>query len=92
MSDFASLMRWADTLRRLDSDPIRSNWWVGYIRGLCRAYHGDQFGTRTEHKLWLSAVESSDPQRAVKGEGYRAGLTLIMRDPEGRAKKRGRGI
>ena len=82
MSNFASLMRRADTLRRLDGDYLRQPWWTGYMRGLRRAHHGERFGTQAEHDLWLSAVGSTDPQRAALGRGYRAGLTLTMRDPE----------
>lgn len=82
MSAFASLLRRADTLRRVESDPIHAEWWVGYMRGLRRAHHGERFGTETEHDLWFSAAESSDPQRAALGRGYRAGLTLESRDPE----------
>jgi hypothetical protein len=82
MSNFASLMRRADTLRRVESDPVHSSWWTGYMRGLRRAHHGERFGTEAEHDLWFSAAESSDPQRAALGRGYRAGLTLESRDPE----------
>ena len=52
------------------------------MRGLRRAHHGERFGTQAEHEMWLGAVESSDPQRAALGRGYRAGLTLTMRDPD----------
>ena len=85
MSNFASLMRRADTLRRLCNDPqnpLESDWWAGYMRGLRRAHHGERFGTQAEHDLWLSAIESTAPQRAALGRGYRAGLTLTMRDPD----------
>lgn len=85
MSNFASLMRRADTLRRRHNDPqnpFESDWWAGYMRGLRRAHHGERFGTQAEHDLWLSAIESTDPQRAALGRGYRAGLTLTMRDPD----------
>lgn len=82
MSNFASLMRRADTLRRVESDPIRSEWWTGYMRGLRRAHHGERFGSQAEHDLWLAAAESDDPMRAALGRGYRAGLTLEMRDPD----------
>ncbi len=82
MSRFASLMRRADTLRRVESDPLRSEWWVGYMRGLRRAHHGERFGSQAEHELWLTAADSSDPKRAALGRGYRAGLTLTMRDPD----------
>lgn len=82
MSSFASLMRRADTLRRVESDPIRSEWWVGYMKGLRRAHRGESFGSRAEHDLWLAAADSSDPSRAALGRGYAAGLTLTMREPE----------
>ena len=84
MSTFASLMRRADTMRRIENhhDYIRESWWAGYMRGLRRAHHGERFGTGAEHALWLSAADSTDPQRAALGRGYRAGLTLEMRDPE----------
>lgn len=82
MSAFASLMRRADTLRRVESDPIRSEWWVGYMRGLRRAHHGARFGSQAEHEMWLVAADSTDPIRAALGRGYKAGLTLTMRDPD----------
>jgi hypothetical protein len=81
MSNFQSLMHRADTLRRLESDPVNESWWTGYMRGLRRAHHGERFGTEAEHELWLSAVESTDPQRAALGRGYLAGLTLESHDP-----------
>lgn len=82
MSKFASLMRRADMLRRVESDPLRSEWWTGYMRGLRRAHHGERFGSQAEHEMWIAAIESSDPSRAALGLGYRAGLTLTMRDPD----------
>ncbi len=82
MSNFPSLMRRADTLRRVEPDPVRSEWFVGYMRGLRRAHHGEAFGTLAEHEMWLAASESDDPSRAALGRGYAAGLTLEMRDPE----------
>ena len=81
MTAFASLMRRADTLRRLESNPARAEWWVGYIRGLRRAHHGERFGSQAEHDMWLAASESDDPMRAALGHGYRAGLTLESREP-----------
>jgi hypothetical protein len=81
VSDFASLMRRADTLRRVEPDPIRAEWYAGYMRGLRRAHHGERFGTKAEHDLWLAAADSDDPSRAALGRGYRAGLTLEAHDP-----------
>lgn len=82
MRNFASLMRRADTLRRVEPDPVRSEWWVGYMRGLRRAHHGESFGSQAEHDLWLSLVGDPDLSRDARGRGYRAGLTLTMREPE----------
>lgn len=81
MSNFASLMRRADTLRRVEPDPIRAEWWAGYMRGLRRAHHGEKFGTAVEHELWMSAIDSPDPLRSALGRGYRAGLTLTASEP-----------
>ena len=81
MADFASLMRRADALRRIETDPVKSDWWAGHMRGLRRAHHGERFGTEAEHQLWLSAAESPDPSRAALGNGYLAGLTLTAREP-----------
>jgi len=75
-------MRRADTLRRIESDPLRSEWWGGYIRGLRRAHYGERYGTSEDHALWLSLVGSPDAARDARGRGYEAGLTLTMRDPE----------
>jgi hypothetical protein len=82
VSNFSSLLRRADTIRRFEDDPIRESWWAGYMRGLRRAHHGERFGSETEHDLWMSAAESTDPMRAALGRGYRAGLTLESRDPD----------
>ena len=81
MSLFTSLMRRADTLRRVESDPVREAWWTGYMRGLRRAHHGQAFGTDAEHELWLSAAESDDSGRAALGLGYRAGLSMEVKSP-----------
>lgn len=81
MSNFQSLMRRADTLRRLDNDPINTSWWAGYMRGLRRAHHGENFGTQVEHELWLSTVDSPDESRAALGRGYQSGLTMEAHDP-----------
>lgn len=92
MSNFASLMRRADTLRRGENDPVKQDWWTGYMRGLRRAHHGAAFGTESEHQMWLSLGEVANgmnskqavlsASRAALGRGYRAGLTLTMRDPD----------
>ena len=71
----------ADALRRIEPDPVKIDWWTGYMRGLRRAHHGERFGTEAEHQLWLSAVESDDPSLVARRNGYLAGLTLTAQEP-----------
>ena len=80
-SPFAVLLRRAALQRRLETDPLRGKSWAGYVRGLRRAHHGEQFGTETEHELWVSASESTDSLRAALGRGYCAGLLLTAQEP-----------
>jgi len=82
--DFRRLLIRAQTLRETDVDcsAARSAWWRGYIRGLRRAHHGDNFGTEAEHALFMDAVNSRDESRVALGKGYRAGLTLTASEPE----------
>lgn len=81
MTAFSSLVRRADTMLRVESDPKKAEWWRGYLRGLRRAHHGLHFGSIAEHETWLAAAESDDPLRCALGRGYAAGLTLEPRDP-----------
>ena len=55
-------------------EPDRAFYWIGYQRGLRRAFHGEAFGTEAEHVLLLQAVDVDDPDRRQRGEGYRDGL------------------
>ena len=57
-----------------DLEPNRAEYWIGYARGLRRAYHGESFGTAEEHALWSAAADSDDLLRQQRGEGYRDGL------------------
>ena len=68
----------ANTMRNLDSD--NSEYWIGYQRGLRRVYHGENFGTPAEHKLWLESVDSDDTLRKQRGQGYRDGLAGKPKD------------
>jgi hypothetical protein len=73
---FRSEMRRAETMRKTNDDPMMSEYWAGYIRGLRRAYHGDKFGTAAEHKLWMAAFDGPDESRKQRGRGYRDGLAF----------------
>jgi len=80
---FEHEMNRAKTFQGLETD--RAEYWIGYQRGLRRAYHGESFGTAEEHALWLGASDNygDDPIRRARAEGYRDGL-------EGRAGREGR--
>lgn len=68
-NDFESMMHRADTFRRLGND---ADYMSGYMRGLRRLYHGDDFGTAEEHALWMSLA--GDETRRDRGQGYRDGF------------------
>lgn len=56
-------------------EPDQAEYWIGYQRGLRRAFHGENFGTAKEHSLWLDAADSNDLLRKQRGQGYRDGLS-----------------
>lgn len=71
---FKSEMRRAEIMRGR-ADPMMSEYWVGYIRGLRRAYHGE-FVTDEEHEKWLSAANSRDESSKRRGLGYKDALAF----------------
>jgi len=71
---FQSEMHRAAAMRRLATDPGEADYYAGYIRGLRRRYHGEQFGTAESHVLWMSLADDQDESRAAMGRGYRDGL------------------
>ena len=56
----------------------RPEYWAGYMRGIRRRYHGENFGTEDEHRLWMSLSDDSDQTRADRGKGYRAGYEVNL--------------
>ena len=48
------------------------DYWRGYMRGLRRRFHGENFGTLEEHEKWMSMVD--DVHRKELGQGYRDGF------------------
>lgn len=73
--------RGAETFRRL-ADPLESDYWAGYLRGIRRQYHGESFGTAEEHARWLALGEGDevDHSRVMRGVGYRAGFAGMALD------------
>ena len=72
--EFQINMRGGETLRRVSQDPLEDDFWSGYLHGLRRHYHGEQFGTDAEHALWMKAATSDDASRRSRGHGYDLGF------------------
>jgi len=65
-SVFEHEMAKAKTFHDLGEKP---DYWRGYMRGLRRRYHGENFGTADEHEKWMALVD--DEYRQEMGRGYR---------------------
>ena len=59
--------------RAIKEESHNPEYWDGYLRGLRRQFHGDKFGTESEHQLWLTM--SGDEFQRQRSEGYRAGYS-----------------
>ena len=57
----------------------RTDYLYGYVRGLQRLYHGEDFGTEEEHKEWMQLIDDADEERQTLGWGYRD--ALVGNDP-----------
>lgn len=68
------LLHLAESLRRVETDPLRQAYWFGYLRGIRRAIAGEGYGTVEGHKR-LHEIPEDDPDRNRReiGRGYRAG-------------------
>jgi len=77
---FQSELRRCETMRRFVTEPTEADFYVGYMRGLRRRYHGEKFGTEEEHQLWLTLAESDDASHAAEGRGYLAALDASYDD------------
>lgn len=69
--EFQANMTAAKTFSELGDE---QEFWAGYMRGLRRNYHGENFGTDEEHALWMAAANSTDKTRKMRGLGYQAGF------------------
>jgi len=73
--EFQSRARAAKTLSHSGNDAGQANcFWNGYIRGLGRNYHGDNFGTAEEHGAWIAAAGFEYMTLKFRGYGYQAGF------------------
>jgi len=67
-------------MQRISVDPTQADFYAGYMRGLRRHHHGEQFGTVAEHELWLSLATDEDEARAAQGRGASFPLDLLVLD------------
>jgi len=67
---FRLLMKMAKSLQSVDAD--RADYWIGFQRGVRRAYHGDNFGTEEEHQKYMNCRDGE--YRLQLQTGYRAGF------------------
>ncbi len=65
-SVFEQNMNYAKTMHSIGE---QSEYWNGYMRGLRRRYHGENFGTEEEHQLWLTA--NGDDTHDQRSAGYK---------------------
>ena len=74
-SQFKSLVLRAETMRDLAPQPEDAAYWSGYLYGLRRHYHGQNFGNSQENAAY-EAISPKDhfPLRRLLGQGYRAGV------------------
>ena len=70
---FKHEMNRANNMQRVE--PERQDYWIGYQRGLRRAFQNEKIGTDKERRKWISsALRSIEEQRKQRGAGYRDGL------------------
>lgn len=73
---FETELRRAESMRAAGDRP---DYWIGYERGLRRAFYGSSFGTDGEHETWMAAANADpdDRPRHERGLGYRDGLAKL---------------
>ncbi len=72
--EFLDNVRWAEEINCLSQAP-ETSFWEGYLNGLRRNYHGEQFGTDQEHDIWMQLKnEPLDDDRRYCGIGYEMGF------------------
>jgi hypothetical protein len=71
---FQSELARAKTMQGKAAEPAEADYWIGYQRGLRRAFLGERFGTARQHEEWLSLASDADSLRAARGRGYCDGL------------------
>lgn len=68
-----TLILLAESLSRVETDPLRQAFWYGYILGIRRALHGETYGTSTHYLLHDISEDEPDRNRREIGRGYRTG-------------------
>jgi hypothetical protein len=71
---FETLMRHARVQQSIGDRP---DYWMGYQRGLRRAFQGESDGTDEENALLSTLAERPDHTHRERSEGYLAGLAAL---------------
>ena len=85
---FKAEMQRAHTMSNLEDNYLKKSYWKGYIRGLRRSYHGENFGTLKEHTLYWKCLYHESPDRQAIGKGYQDGLAFLYGKKRGRPKEK----
>ena len=68
MNTFEAEVYRARELKKVGKKP---EYWTGYMHGLRRRFHGEDFGTVQEHRLWLTS--NGNTLNRLRSQGYRDG-------------------
>jgi ribosome modulation factor len=79
---FEPLMTRAGIMQRKETDPLRIEWWEGYMLGLGRGHHGEGYNQDRHEMLMTPMSKKKDPMLAAFSRGYRAGITMQLRNPD----------
>lgn len=71
-AEFESKMNKAQTLKELGQN---TDYWTGYMSGLKRRYHGENFRNEKTHEMYMSL--NDDSLGAETGRGYRDGFIPV---------------
>jgi hypothetical protein len=72
----------AKTFKELSTNEEQS-YWAGYMRGIRRKMHGEDFRTDEEDEKYLAMAGGADPNRDALSRGYRDGLKGVVPLKEG---------
>lgn len=64
----------AEAFQKMSDVPAENAFWGGYLRGIRRNYHGENFGTDETHYRHMGLCDAPDAEHQLRGVGYKAGF------------------